>query len=100
MAGLFPPVATGAYERRTGQTGDIAVEGVPGTLARAIASREGGDGSGELGGCAVLVLVDQWVSTQDSTFGFGVTVCVETLSTSSDPVVSHPDIPIVVSQSC
>jgi hypothetical protein len=57
MAGLFPPAATEACERRPVRTGDEAVEGVPATLARATASREGGDGSGEVGGCAMLVLV-------------------------------------------
>ena len=55
MAGLFPPAATEAYERRTVLTGNVTVEGVTATLAQVIALREGGNGSGEVGGCAMLV---------------------------------------------
>ena len=55
MDGLFPSAATEAYERQTTRTGDVAVEGVTVTLAQATALWEGGDGRGEMGGCAILV---------------------------------------------
>ena len=45
----------------TSSPGDVAVEGVPVTLDRAIVSWEGGDGSEEVGGCAMLVLASGYL---------------------------------------